>query len=108
VVDGDRVVGAITRGDLLAEDPKEDDLAVDHLRRDLVAVAPDDLAFTVLNRMLEEQVDHVMVLDDDDHLVGICTRTDLLRIREQQLANEHRENGHHWTQAFGRLRAGEA
>ena len=106
VLNGEQVVGAINRGDLLGEDPEEDDLAVDHLRRDLVAVGPGDLAFTVLSRMLEEQVDHVLVLDGD-RLVGICTRTDLLQIREQQLAAEHRQDGN-WAAALSRLRAGEA
>jgi CBS-domain-containing membrane protein len=44
--------------------------------------------------MLQEQADHVLVVDGEDQLVGICTRTDLLRIREHQLAAEQRQDGH--------------
>ena len=47
---------------------------------ELVSVGPQDLAVTALQRMLEEDVEHLPVIDADV-LVGICTRTDLLRVR---------------------------
>ena len=43
--------------------------------RDVVSVSPDDSAMVALNVMIDEQIEHVPVLDDDE-LVGICTRED--------------------------------
>ena len=106
VMDGTRCVGAVTRGELLDVADRPGDTVGDHLERDLVSVAPDDLAITVVERMLAGEADHALVLDGDA-LVGICTRTDLLRIREAQLAAEQRQTGH-WSSAVSRLRLGEA
>jgi len=93
VLDGDRVLGVVNRNDLLVDDPEATEPLVEHLHPDLVAVAPGDLAMAVLEQMLEEQVDHVLVLDGGQ-LRGICTRSDLLRIREQQLAAERTQDAH--------------
>jgi CBS domain-containing protein len=57
-----------------------------------VAVAPDDVALTVLQRMLDEEVDHVPVVADG-RLVGICTRTDLLRARHRLGAADEVQTG---------------
>ena len=51
--------------------------------------------------MLDEAVDHLPVVDDG-RLVGICTRTDLLRARHRALAAERPEPG--W---ISRVRLGE-
>ena len=45
-----------------------------------------------LTVMIDEQVEHVPVLDGDE-LVGICTRTDLLKVREDQREHERRQEG---------------
>jgi signal-transduction protein with cAMP-binding, CBS, and nucleotidyltransferase domain len=60
--------------------------------RDVVSVSPDDSAMVALNVMIDEQIEHVPVLDDDQ-LVGICTRTDLLKVREDQREHERRQQG---------------
>jgi CIC family chloride channel protein len=88
-----RCVGIVGRGDvLLAEAPEDSPLAeVD--AGDVVAVSPDTSVLEALHRMLEESVEHLPVLDDDGRLVGICTRTDILRVREQQLRHERLEPG---------------
>lgn len=89
VVDGNaRLVGIVRRDDLLA-DPAADDAPVGRDEtRDVVAVQPADRAQAVLRVMLDEQVEHVPVVDGTGVLVGICTRSDLLELRRRQLALE--------------------
>jgi CBS domain-containing protein len=93
VMDDDRCIGTIARGDLLLDDPDPGDPVGKHVRRDFVTVGLDDFAIQILERMLEEHVEQVLVVDDGS-LVGICTRSDLLAIREHQLANERAQDGH--------------
>ena len=67
-------------------------------RTDVVTVRPDDPLERVVDVMLEEAVEHVPVVDGR-RLVGICTRTDLLRAHE--LRREHERTQVRW---LGRLR----
>lgn len=92
VDDAGDCVGIVARGDLLRESSPDGEALLDHSSRDVVSVRPDDLAVTALQRMLEESIEHVPVLDGD-RLMGICTRTDLMRIRERQFAQERDEDG---------------
>jgi hypothetical protein len=55
-----------------------------------------------LECILTEEVGHLPVIAEGQ-LVGICTRTDILHARRQQLDYEHRQPG--WQPAFRRLRA---
>jgi CBS domain-containing protein len=59
---------------------------------DVVTVEPDDPLLTVLEHITEDGVDHVPVVDHD-RLVGICTRTDLLRARSRYLEHERPQAG---------------
>jgi chloride channel protein, CIC family len=103
VVDGDdRCVGMVTRSDLLAAaDGPHRGIVGELFGGDVVSVAADDSVLIALQQMLDESVDHLPVLDGD-RLVGICTRTDVLRARERALAAERPEPG--W---LARLRGGE-
>ncbi len=93
IVDGEgRCLGIVARADLLRIGDADADPLLDHASREVVAVPPDDLAFVALERILEEGVDHIPVLDGD-RLAGICTRTDILRARERQLEYERAEPG---------------
>ncbi len=99
---GGGCVGIVSRSDLIAgpgDDPTE--TLGRRFASEIVAVAPDDSALTALNRMVDEHVDHLPVLAGD-RLVGICTRTDLLRARHRASAADERELG--W---LARLRLGE-
>lgn len=99
IVDGDRVIGIVARGDLLREGADESDRLADHAPREVVTVRPGDAAQHALRVMLDEHIEHVPVTDEDGRLVGICTRTDLLKVRRRQLALEDVSR-----RAFGRTR----
>ena len=107
VVDGDGAcVGIVTRGDLLGQGPSVDTeapittIATD----DPVTIAGAAFALDALHLMLEERVDHLPVLDGP-RLVGICTRTDLLRTRLADLELERSQPGWH---RWGRQGSGSA
>lgn len=103
IVDGGRLVGIVARGDLLRRDdaaaePESDPLddgvsLLDHVNRDVVAVGERETAQAALQLMVDEAVEHVPVVDDDGHLVGICTRTDLLKVRRRQRDHEQVQDG---------------
>jgi CBS domain-containing protein len=94
VVDDDgRCVGIVSRGDLLREGNWDDNSPVGVVAAsDVVAVSPTDTVSDALERMLEEQVEHLPVVDGG-RLVGICTRTDIMRARRTQFTHEHTEPG---------------
>lgn len=93
VVEDGRLVGILTRGDVLREAHAEEDPVRGHVRTDLVTVGPDDPAQLALRLMVEEHVDHVPVLDGEGELVGICTRTDMLKVRRRQIELERVQSG---------------
>ena len=71
---------------------------------DVVTVTPDDTLLTALERIIDEEVEHLPVLDAEQRIVGMCTRTDILRARSQHLTAEHSQQGWHaaWRQTPGR------
>jgi len=87
-----KMVGIVTRGDLLGGDVDPRRSVLDHASPDVVSVTPDDYAITAMNVMLDERVEHVPVSADGE-LVGICTRSDLLKVREDQRGLERRDDG---------------
>jgi CBS domain-containing protein len=96
VDDEGRAVAILTRGDVLAAgaDPDADGTtaALGYASLDVVGVAPDDTAMVALHVMIDERVEHVPVFEHG-HLVGICTRTDLLKVRAEQRQEERRQPG---------------
>jgi CBS domain-containing protein len=88
VLDADgHLAGIVTRGDVLEEETDPDDLVLQRASRDVVAIRPDDRASVALNVILNEGVEHVPVVADG-RLVGICTRTDLLKVHRDQRRHE--------------------
>jgi hypothetical protein len=65
---------------------------IDVAGRDVVSVTPANTVNDALDLMLEEEVDHLPVIDGGQ-MVGICTRTDVMRARRPQLASERPEPG---------------
>jgi H+/Cl- antiporter ClcA len=96
VDDSGRCTGIVTRGDLLTPDLDPEAPLADVATRPVIAVPPAATAAEALGRMLDDEVEHLPVLDGD-RLVGICTRTDVLAARRHQLAAERPEPGwlHH-------------
>jgi chloride channel protein, CIC family len=86
------LTGVVSRGDLLVRDGADGAPVKEIATTDVVTVAPDDSLLTVLERITEEGVDHVPVVDKG-RLVGICTRTDLLRARSRYLEQERPQSG---------------
>jgi H+/Cl- antiporter ClcA/predicted transcriptional regulator len=86
VVEGDTCVGMVSRRDVLAEDEPAGHVG-DVASEDVVSVPPTVSLLQALQRMLDNGVDHLPVIDGD-RLVGICTRADVLRARADQLAHE--------------------
>lgn len=100
IVDDDGAcVGIVARGDLIGDPAPDDEPLLEHASSDVVTVAPRDLAVTALHRMIEEEVEHVPVVEDG-RLVGVCTRTDLLAVRSRQLDQERHQPG--WRPTNGR------
>ncbi|NLV55887.1 MAG: CBS domain-containing protein [Acidimicrobiales bacterium] len=82
IVDGGALVGIASRGDVLRGEVDDTDPLVDVASLDVVTITPDASTQRVLRVMLDESVEHVPVVDGDV-LVGICTRTDLLKVRRR-------------------------
>jgi CIC family chloride channel protein len=102
IVDGDgRCVGVVSRSDLLAIPEGDHTPLAEAFGGEVVTVRPGDTALAALHRMLDESVDHLPVVADG-RLVGICTRTDVLRARHRLADAERRQPG--W---IARLRLGE-
>ena len=84
---GGGLKGIVSRGDVIREAKPDDEPVLGIASTDLVCVTPDDSAYRVLQVMVDEEVEHVPVVRDN-LLVGICSRTDLLRIRRAQFETE--------------------
>jgi chloride channel protein, CIC family len=93
IVAGDALVGIVSRGDVLREGCDDALPLIEHASRDVVTVRSDDNAQAVLRVMVDEEVEHVPVVDDG-RLVGICTRSDLLKVRQQALEQERPQRVH--------------
>ncbi|MCU1360099.1 MAG: Cl-channel, voltage gated, partial [Ilumatobacteraceae bacterium] len=93
IVDADRrVVGIVARGDLLGIEAGDHEVVIDHASRDVVTGEPTDQAQVALRVMVDEAVEHLPIVSQGV-LVGMCTRTDLLKVRRGQMDLEHRQPG---------------
>ena len=93
IVDAEHgVLGIISRGDVLADDCDDAEPVLAHASTDVITVDASSRAQTVLQAMVDEGVEHVPIVDGG-RMVGICTRTDLLKVRRRQLDHERRDDG---------------
>ena len=83
VVEGDEVIGIITDRDIavrgVAEGRSPDTLVRDLMSDGIICAHEDDDVTDVAQRMSEEQIRRLPVLDDDKRLVGIVSLGDLAR-----------------------------
>lgn len=93
LVDGEgRCVGMVTRSDVLAEEVDEQRPVTEVASSDVVSAGSGTPVGVALQLMVEEDVDHLAVLDDE-RLVGICTRTDILSTHRRRLDQDTRQPG---------------
>ncbi len=85
-------VGIVTRHDLLSVNRDPGEQVMELASQDVITVAPDDSVLQALQRVLEDDVTHLPVVDGE-RLVGICTRSDILRARLRQFQHEHLQPG---------------
>lgn len=84
VVRDERLVGMVTLDDATAVDEVERDAyrVADVMSSDLHTVAPDADAMTAFRRMREHDVGRLPVVDETGALVGLVSRTDMMRALE--------------------------
>ena len=92
VDDAGRCDSVITAEEVLGVDVPDDTPVLDLATRDPVTVAPDLDLLSALRLMANEEVGLLPVVRDEQ-LVGVCSRTDVLRARERQLRAERLQRG---------------
>jgi chloride channel protein, CIC family len=94
LVDDDRrCLGIVTRSDLIDADVADVRPALEVASTDVVTVGPDSSVRDALGVILTEEVEHIPVVDSRHTLIGICTRTDVLRAQAPQFHHEQRDGG---------------
>jgi CBS domain-containing protein len=58
----------------------------------VVSIRSTDSLHDALERMLDEHIEQVPVIDDGE-VVGVCTRGDIMRARREQFVHERTEPG---------------
>lgn len=84
--------GIVARGDLLRWVDGADRPIEELASKDVVTVEPSDPLLLALRRILDEDIEHLPVVQEG-RLVGICTRTDILRARRRQFEHERLQDG---------------
>jgi H+/Cl- antiporter ClcA len=82
--DAGRLVGVVTRRDLLGAAP-DDDTVGSHVARPAVTIGPDASLREAADRMVEHRVGRLPVVDERGALLGIVTRSDLLDAHQHRL-----------------------
>ena len=92
--------GIVARGDMTREGAEPEDMIDAIADLDAISVSPEMTLLDALNLMLQEEVDQLPVIDDAERLIGMCTRTDILRARARQLELDQLQRG--WRPSFKR------
>lgn len=83
VDDRGRLVGVVSDRDLLAS--KRGHRIADVMTRDVVTTRPDAPAAEAASVMLDHKISSVLVVNDDQLLVGVITQTDYLELARRAL-----------------------
>jgi CBS domain-containing protein len=85
--------GIIARSDLFRDDALTATTVTDLARIDVITIASGHTVGDASRLMIAEGVDHLPVVDTRGRLVGMCTRTDILKAASTVLAAESPEQG---------------
>jgi len=85
-------LGLVTRSDLFSHRAERTASVMEVASPDVVSIAPDASLVEAMQLMSEERVTHLPVIEDG-LIVGICTRSDIVRSRSDELALERLEPG---------------
>lgn len=97
IVVNDKLIGILSRSDLLSTDLPRQASVLKIASTDVISALPGDSALSALQIILNEGIEHLPITIDGK-LVGICTRTDLLKVHAQRLSNEQRDRRILWPQ----------
>ena len=82
VDDRGRLVGVISDRDLIS---KRAGKVADVMTREVVTTKPDVPAFEAASMMLDNKISSVLVVNDEEQLVGMVTQTDYLEVARRAL-----------------------
>jgi CBS-domain-containing membrane protein len=88
-----RCVGIVGQSDLLRDEVPDETPALGVASTDVVTAKADEPLLTVVEDIVDEGVEHVPVVDSNGRMVGICTRTDVFRVRREHAEHERRQLG---------------
>lgn len=94
------LTGIISRSDLFGAGALAAATVAPLAQGDVVTIAKDATVGDASRLMIAEGVDHLPVVDSEGRLVGMCTRTDILKVAGTVLAAESREPG--WLSRYTR------
>ncbi|WP_336327678.1 CBS domain-containing protein [Halovenus sp. HT40] len=81
VDENDRLRGILTSTDfvhIVAEnDPKDESSVMDYMTEDVVTVGAQDSVQEAADRLITYNIHHLPVVDNDDHVIGMLSTTDL-------------------------------
>ncbi len=93
VEEGDRLIGYVQLEDLVAVDPT---VKLRHLVREAPTIPPDMSVLHAAAIMISRDLDRLFIIDEEERLLGMLTKTDLLRtlmhIYEEEVEREKEES----------------
>jgi CIC family chloride channel protein len=95
IVEEGKLIGIVTRGDLLRYEGPDDAPIGEAASEDVVCVSPTATLAEALQKIVEERVEHLPVVDGEA-LVGICTRTDIMGARRREFDLDRIQPGAKW------------
>lgn len=79
--EGRRCVGIVSRVDLTQADLDDALSVMEVAKTDVITIKSTATVRDAHDRIVAEAIDHLPVTDDHDRLIGMCTRTDILRAK---------------------------
>ena len=73
---------------MLGDQSQDEALLDEYLLKKIIVIKETDSAFDAMSLMVDENIEHIPVVDNENKLIGIVTRTDLLKVRRDQMASE--------------------